>query len=360
MASFTAEQRANAATIIAVGRHLGASDRDIQIGLMAALQESNLQNVNYGDRDSLGLFQQRSAWAPAADRMDPAKAAAMFFQGGQDGQRGLLDFHNRDQLSLTQAAQATQVSAYPDAYAKWSSAAQELLGSAPSGTSENTPAPAASTHTITSANTTSPQAAYAPPAPGAAVLTAPGAEAVTTAPGAESAVAHMEAPLTQPSTPDDTGILDQASFHNLFPDAAATKAFSGTANGANSQARRGDVVSTAMSYLGTPYVWGGNGRSGLDCSGLVQQVYRSFGVDVPRLSADQIRAGRRVSYDQLRPGDLLGWDINSRNNGADHISIYAGGGYIIEAPRPGLAVRRRKLSQHEIATGLGTHFAQLG
>lgn len=353
MSGFSATQLENARTIIAVGRHLGASDRDIQIGLMAALQESNLQNVNYGDRDSLGLFQQRSAWAPAADRMDPAKAAAMFFQGGQDGQRGLLDFHNRDRLSLTQAAQATQVSAYPDAYAKWSSAAQELLGSAPSGTSENA-VPAASTHTITSANTTSPQAAYtAPTQPGAAVLTAPGAEAVTTAPGAESAVAHLD-------TPSDSGVLDEESFHAMFPDASATKMFSGAATGAHSNARRGDVVSMAMSYLGVPYMWGGDSSHGLDCSGLVQLTYRSFGVELPRLSADQLRAGRPTAYGSLQPGDLIGWDINSRNNGADHIAVYAGNGRIVEAPRPGLSVRTRALSQHEIDTSQGAHFPQLG
>lgn len=372
--SLTATQLANARIIVGVGQRLGASQRDIQIALMTAMQESELLNMAGGDRDSTGLFQQRDAWGTYSDRMDPYRSAAMFFQGGHDGQRGLLDFKARDQMSLTAAAQAVQGSAYPNAYAKWESLAAKYLpelggGQAPSGVSERTGAQAPvagqpvtpatvtpSTHTVTSANTASPSPSYAPAVPGAAVMTAPGAQAVTTAPGAEDAVQHM---LT-PSTPPEQGTMDEASFHQMFPDAAATKMFSGAANGTASNARRGDVVSTAMSYLGTPYVWGGNGRGGVDCSGLVQQVYGHFGVNVPRLSAEQIRAGQRVSYNSLRPGDLIGWDLNSRNNGADHIAIYAGNGYIIEAPRPGLAVRRRQLGPHEIATAMGTHFAQLG
>jgi hypothetical protein len=125
--SLTAEQRTNAATIIAVGKRLGASTRDQIVAVMTALQESSLRNLPGGDRDSVGLFQQRNAWGTFSQRHDPAQAAAMFYQGGHGGQRGLFAFTNRDKLSLTQEAQAVQVSAYPDAYAKWQGQAQQLV-----------------------------------------------------------------------------------------------------------------------------------------------------------------------------------------------------------------------------------------
>ncbi len=102
-----------------------------------------------------------------------------------------------------------------------------------------------------------------------------------------------------------------------------------------------DVVTEARKYLGLPYVWGGNSiESGVDCSGLVQQVYKTLGYDLPRLSAHQAREGTTVaSLAEAQPGDLIAWDNSSRNNGADHIAIYIGDGKMIEAPRTGLNVR---------------------
>lgn len=122
------EQLKNAASIISAAKSFGASPRDIIIALMTALQESSLRNLNYGDRDSIGLFQQRNAWGSREDRLNPFTATKMFFYGGRAGQRGLFDFKNRDKMSLAQAAQAVQVSAFPGAYAKWESLARALFG----------------------------------------------------------------------------------------------------------------------------------------------------------------------------------------------------------------------------------------
>ncbi len=102
------------------------------------------------------------------------------------------------------------------------------------------------------------------------------------------------------------------------------------------------IVDEASKYLGMPYVWGGDNPSdgGMDCSGLVQYVYGKFGIDLPRVSADQARSGTAVaSMAEARPGDLLAWDNSSRNSGADHIAIYVGNGKMIEAPRTGLDIR---------------------
>lgn len=121
------EQLTNAAIIAEVGRGIGASPRDIQIALMVALVESGLRSLNYGDRDSIGMFQQRDAWGSRAARLDPHQSARMFFLGGNAGQRGLLDFEDRNSMGLGEAAQAVQVSAFPDRYAEHEGEAASLL-----------------------------------------------------------------------------------------------------------------------------------------------------------------------------------------------------------------------------------------
>ncbi|PKW26690.1 C40 family peptidase [Phycicoccus duodecadis] len=127
--SLDAEQLANAQTIVAVGRALGVASKGWVIALSAALQESTLRNLPYGDRDSIGLFQQRDAWGSRAERLDPATSSEMFFTGGRGGQPGLLSIPDYLNLSVTRAAQAVQVSAFPDAYAKWEGLARQLAGS---------------------------------------------------------------------------------------------------------------------------------------------------------------------------------------------------------------------------------------
>ncbi|WP_347354618.1 C40 family peptidase [Intrasporangium sp.] len=123
----TGEQSSNARTIVAVGRELHVPAYGWVIAIATALQESHLRNLAYGDRDSLGLFQQRAAWGPAAARMDPAGSARMFYTGGQAGQPGLLQIPGYQTMPLTRAAQAVQASAFPDAYAKWQALAARIV-----------------------------------------------------------------------------------------------------------------------------------------------------------------------------------------------------------------------------------------
>lgn len=127
------ERRANAQVIIQVGRELGVSDYGIVIALATAMQESSLRNINWGDRDSLGLFQQRpsSGWGSAEQIMDPAYSTRLFFGGPSNPNkgrtRGLLDISGWQNMALTDAAQRVQISAYPQAYAKWEPSAWAWL-----------------------------------------------------------------------------------------------------------------------------------------------------------------------------------------------------------------------------------------
>ncbi|PFG31463.1 muramidase family protein [Paramicrobacterium agarici] len=125
----TAEMSTNAQTIIRVGRSLGVSDYGLVVALAAAMQESSLRNVDHGDRDSLGLFQQRTSqgWGTEEQIMNPEYAAKAFFVGVSGKTRGLLDISGWKNMSVTEAAQAVQVSAYPDAYAKWETSARAWL-----------------------------------------------------------------------------------------------------------------------------------------------------------------------------------------------------------------------------------------
>ena len=121
------EQQRVVRTVIAVGRQLNVPTRGWVVALAAGMQESGLRPLNYGDRDSLGVFQQRTAWGSVAQRMNPVTSSRMFFTGGHAGQRGLLDIPGWANLPVSAAAQAVQVSAYPEAYAKWENLAIHLV-----------------------------------------------------------------------------------------------------------------------------------------------------------------------------------------------------------------------------------------
>lgn len=121
----TAEMRTHAATIVRVGQELGVPTYGIVIALATAMQESSLRNLSWGDRDSVGLFQQRpsSGWGTAADLQIPSHAAKLFYVGRPGYTRGLLGVPGWQNMTLTRAAQAVQISAFPDHYAKWEASA---------------------------------------------------------------------------------------------------------------------------------------------------------------------------------------------------------------------------------------------
>lgn len=141
---------------------------------------------------------------------------------------------------------------------------------------------------------------------------------------------------------------------------------------------RTSIVNKAMEFIGTPYVFGGNSLTkGIDCSGLVHEVYKLFGFSSMR-TADGFKntqswgqqyggtkkiTGTQVPINQLQPGDLVTWTATDnsthvRMGAAHHVAIYAGNGQIIEAPQAGVPVRRRSIRQNEMSrlTGIAVNF----
>jgi cell wall-associated NlpC family hydrolase len=107
------------------------------------------------------------------------------------------------------------------------------------------------------------------------------------------------------------------------------------------------VITFALAQLGKPYVYGGQGPNGWDCSGLVQGAYLHIGVKLPRTTFDQVHVGNPVyNTSQLQPGDLLfipGSDGTPEAPG--HVGIYLGDNLLIQAPQTGTVVKISPLAQ---------------
>ena len=124
---------------------------------------------------------------------------------------------------------------------------------------------------------------------------------------------------------DERAAYDRASRSGRMPDLGG---------GVPASGRAAAAIAAARSALGKPYVWGANGPSGFDCSGLMQWSYAQAGVSLPRTSQAQRHAGRQVPLSQARPGDLVTY-----RSDASHVGMYVGNGQVIHAPYPGAPVR---------------------
>ena len=162
----------------------------------------------------------------------------------------------------------------------------------------------------------------------------------------QSRIAGLQARFGQVSVvPMQSTSAPAATAKTTFDSVLGTAQAAFTSPAASAQLRRSPggaetsgsaVVADAKRYLGVPYVWGGTDPAkGLDCSGLVQRVYRDMGIELPRVSGDQAQAGRPVaSLAEAQPGDLIAF-----GSPVDHIGIYAGDNKMVVAPHAGDVVK---------------------
>ncbi|MHC0431089.1 C40 family peptidase [Streptomyces sp. O3] len=109
---------------------------------------------------------------------------------------------------------------------------------------------------------------------------------------------------------------------------------------ATGSGRASSAYAAAQSKLGSPYIYGANGPSSFDCSGLTSWSFAQAGVKIPRISQDQARIGTRISsQSDLRVGDLVFF-----YNDLHHVGFYAGNGQVLHAPKPGTVVRYESIN----------------
>ena len=100
------------------------------------------------------------------------------------------------------------------------------------------------------------------------------------------------------------------------------------------------VVDYLMQFRGTPYAWGGNDlKGGIDCSGLLQQGFKQFGINISRTTFTQIGEGKAVDMKGLQIGDAIYFETNASTAGPDHVGIYIGNGKFLHAPKTGDVVK---------------------
>ncbi|MFF8866002.1 C40 family peptidase [Streptomyces sp. NPDC015139] len=284
-----AEQIPNAKTIQATGVAMKVPARGQVVALATALQESGLRNLDYGDRDSLGLFQQRPSqgWGTAQEVRDPVHASTKFYEA-------LLKVPGWQSMTVGQAAQAVQQSGFPDAYAKWEPLATALQ------------------------------------------------KAITKALSAEPDSDKGDKSEQPDSIPAGCGSGEDGAEFGPIPAGSVPKGYKIPA-GAPKSVRT--AIRWGLGQLGTPYQWGGactdpHGQDPMgrcDCSSLMQASYKAGGISISRTTYTQVKEGKAVSVDALEPGDLL--FTRGTAEVPEHVGMFIGDGLILQAPRTGDVVK---------------------
>jgi cell wall-associated NlpC family hydrolase len=270
-ASLSQVQAQNAAAVIAVATAAGTGTQGSVMAVMTALTESGLR-TGAGNGDHIGLFQQAPSWGTTAERLNPTDSAALFI-------RSLQAVPGWQQMVPWVAAQTVQRSQF-DGVPSASNGGSALVG----GNYEQYYGEAV------------------------AIVTGVAGQATVSGCGQQ--------PGAVPATPANKGGLP--SGYQLPP----------TADPVETRA-----ITFALSKVGGPYVWGGNGPTGYDCSGLVSAGWAYAGLTIPRTSEAELGAGTPVtSYAAISPGDLVlvpGADGTLASPG--HVAIYIGDGLVVAA-----------------------------
>lgn len=287
------EQIRNAKSIQATGVAMKVPARGQIVALATALQESGLRNLDYGDRDSLGLFQQRPSqgWGTATQVRDPVQASAKFY-------KELLSVSGWQSMTVTQAAQAVQQSGSPDAYARREPLATALQK---------------------------------------AIATSLSKESTSDKSGSKDTKDGES-----DSVPAGCGTGDDGAAFGPIPAGSVPKGYK-IPTTAPKPVRT--AIRWALGQLGTPYQWGGecsnpHGQDPMgrcDCSSLMQASYKAGGVSISRTTYTQVKEGKAVSVDALKPGDLL--FTRGTAEVPEHVGMFIGAGLILQAPRTGDVVK---------------------
>ena len=312
----------------------GVETKKVGINSFSSSAEAKMQNVAAleqvakvtRDAANTALDNQKKATDEVQARTDAANKAATDAQTQANIVAAQRDAYVKelatkqnttvDLINQREASLAAERTAAERAAAEQASAA---VAAADSQRRADTPAPAADATPEAPASSPAPDASAAPaeeaPAPAPAEeapAPAPAEEAPAPAPAGEEPAPAYEEPVYE--EPDD----EEPSY---------------SYGGAST------AIATAMTYLGVPYVWGGESYGGVDCSGLTMLAWESAGVDLPHLSRAQYGYGTHVSLGDMEAGDLIFWSSDGTQSGIYHVALYLGDGEMIEAPTFGVPVR---------------------
>ena len=326
----------------------GVETKQVGINSFSSSAEAKMQNVAAleqvakvtRDAANTALDNQKKATDEVQARTDAANKAATDAQTQANIVAAQRDAYVKelatkqnttvDLINQREASLAAERTAAERAAAEQASAA---VAAADSQRRADTPAPAADATPEAPASSPAPDASAAPaeeaPAP------APTEEAPAPA-EEESAPAYEEPDDEEPAyeepvyeEPEDEEPAYEEPVYEEPEDEEPSYSYGGAST----------AIATAMTYLGVPYVWGGESYGGVDCSGLTMLAWESAGVDLPHLSRTQYGYGTHVSLGDMEAGDLIFWSSDGTQSGIYHVAMYLGDGEMIEAPTFGVPVR---------------------
>ncbi|MFJ4202619.1 NlpC/P60 family protein [Streptomyces sviceus] len=151
-------------------------------------------------------------------------------------------------------------------------------------------------------------------------------------------LAEIEQRKQQEAARKAAELAQQQAAEKAAQEATAPQESTSTAPDSSYATKAAKALAFARAQIGKPYVWGATGPDSYDCSGLTQAAWKAAGVDLPRVTYDQVNAGTTVSLADAQPGDLVFFydDIS-------HVGLYIGNGMMIHAPKPGAYVREESI-----------------